>query len=117
MHEPSGWAIFTKCSFDAAENKLLYYRGRDCIEKLCQKLKEHAMKIINYKEKEMIPLTDKENKSDEGQEVCHMCKRKFRLGKNDENEDGDENFKKYQKVKDHCHYTGKFRGAAHRICI
>ena len=62
-------------------------------------------------------LTDKENKSDEGQEVCYMCKRKFRLGKNDENEDGDENFKKYQKVKDHCHYTGKFRGAAHRICI
>ena len=108
MHEPSGWAIFTKCSFDATE--------RDCIEKLCQKLKEHAMKIINYKEKEMIPLTDKENKSHEEQEVCHMCKRKFRLGKNDENEDGDENFKKYQKVKDRCHYTRKFRGAAHRIC-
>ena len=74
------------------------------------------MKIINYKEKEMIPLTDKENKSHEEQEVCHMCKRKFGLGKNDENEDGDENFKKYQKVKDRCHYTRKFRGAAHRIC-
>ena len=45
-HEPSGWAIFTKGSFDAAEHKLDYYRGRDYIEKLCKKLKEHTMKTI-----------------------------------------------------------------------
>ena len=24
--------------------------------------------------------------------------------------------KKQQKVRDHCHYTGKYRGAAHNIC-
>ena len=24
--------------------------------------------------------------------------------------------KKYQKVRDHCHYIGKYRGAAHDIC-
>ena len=38
------------------------------IEKLCKKLKEGAMKITNYEEKEMMPLTKKENKSYKKQE-------------------------------------------------
>ena len=42
-------------SFDGKENRLDYYRGKDCIEKLCEKLKERRIKIINYEEKEMIP--------------------------------------------------------------
>ena len=30
-HEPSGWAMFTKRSFDDKENRLDYYRGKYCI--------------------------------------------------------------------------------------
>ena len=55
--------MFTKCSFDEKENKLDYYREKNYIKELCKKLKNRAMKIINYEEKEMIPLTYKENKS------------------------------------------------------
>ena len=51
--------MFTRYSFDKKENKLNYYREKDCIEKLCKKLKEIAMKISDYEEKEMIPLTKK----------------------------------------------------------
>ena len=102
--------MFTRCSFDEKENKLNYYRGKDCIEKLCKKLKERAMKIINYEEKEMILLTDDENKSYEEQEACHICEGKFCKAEDEEN------YKKHQKVKDHCHSTGKFRRAAHSKC-
>ena len=51
-HEPSGWAMFKKCSFDKKENKI---RGKDCIEKFCNKLKESAMEVINCEKKQMIP--------------------------------------------------------------
>ena len=40
-----------------------FYRERDCIEKFCKDLKELTIEITNCKEKEMIPLTVKENKS------------------------------------------------------
>ena len=110
-HEPSGWVMTVKCSFDATKNKNDYYRERDCIKKLYKKLKDRAMEIINYEEKEMIPLTDKENKSYKKQKVCHIFKKEFC---NDENEKSE--FKLYHKVRDHCHYTGTFRRAAHSIC-
>ena len=50
-HEPSGYSLCLICSFNPKENKHDLYRGRDCIEKVCQDLKELATEIINYKEK------------------------------------------------------------------
>ena len=80
------------------------------IKKLCKKLKESAMKIVDYEEKEMIPLTHEENDFYKEQEACHICKETFCVDKDDKN------YKNKRKVKDHCHYTGKFRGAAHSKC-
>ena len=37
------------------------------MDRCCKDLKEQPMKIINYEEKEMISLVDKENKSYEKQ--------------------------------------------------
>ena len=88
-----------------------FYRGKDYIESFCQKLKEIGTEIINYEEKEMMPLTDEEIKSYERQKACRICKGGFCYDKNKEKE-----CKLYQKVRDHCHYTRKFRGAAHSVC-
>ena len=76
-HKPSGYAWCSICSFDDTKNKRYFYRGKDCIEKFCKDLKELGTEIINFEEKEMIPLTNKEIKSYEKQKVCHICKRSF----------------------------------------
>ena len=53
----------------------------------------------------MIPLTKEERKIHRRQEKCYICKKEF-----------PENDEKNYKVKDHCHYTGKYRDASHNIC-
>ena len=50
-HKAFGYSVCTHCSFDATKYKLHYYRGKDCMEKLCKDLKEHATKTINYEKK------------------------------------------------------------------
>ena len=101
-HIPSGYSIFTHCSFDQTKNKLDHYRGKDCMKKFSKDLRDHATKIINYEKKKMISLTTKEEIYHNEQEICYICKKEF-----------DE---KNYKVRDHCHYTGKCRGAAHNMC-
>ena len=103
-HKPSGYAWCSTCSFDDTKNTRYFYRGQDCIKKFCKGLKELGTEKINFEEKKMIPLANKEIKSYEKQKVCHICKKKFC------------NDKSKKKVRDHFHYTGKFRGPAHSEC-
>ena len=76
--------------------------------KFCESLREHAIKIIDFKKEKMKLLTKVQQKSNENTKIFYICKQKF---KNKYLED-----KKYLKVRDHCHYTGEYRGAAHSIC-
>ena len=105
-HTPSGYSLLIHCSLDATKNKLDYYRGKNCMKNFCRDLREHLTEIINYEKNEMIPLTKGEKDWHNQQKVCHICKRIFKTGDNN---------KKYHKVRDHCHYAGKYRGAAHDI--
>ena len=104
-HTPSGYSLFTYCSFDESKNKLNYYREEDYMKKFCKDLSTHATKIIDYEKKKMMSLTIKEEIYQNKQKICYIFKKEF--GNND---------KKQQKVRDHCHYTGKYRGAAHNTC-
>ena len=56
----------------------------------------------------MLPLTKKEIKLHQDAKVCYICGKRIlqKLSKSIN----------YWKVKDHCHYTGKYRGTEHSIC-
>ena len=102
-----GYSMSTIWGFDHIENKNSLYRGKDCMKKFCDSLKEHA-KIIIFEKKKMLPLTKEELKSYQEAKVCYICEKgileKFAKDKN------------YQKVRDHCNYKDKYRDAARSIC-
>ena len=56
----------------------------------------------------MLPYIRKELKSFIDADVCCICGIRFikNISKNIN----------YRKVRDHCHYTGKYRGGAHSVC-
>ena len=90
-HTPCGFSLSTHYSFDTTKNKFDYYRGKDCMKVFCNVLKKHIKRITHWKKKEMIPLTDEENRSYENQKHCHVCGKLFT--------------KDDKKVRDHCHFT------------
>ena len=107
-HIPSGFSMPTVSSFKRRENKHGIYRGKDYMKNCFELLRECAIKIINFKKKKMKLLPKEQQESFENPKICNICKEKF---KNKYLKD-----KRYHKVRDHCHYTGEYRGSAHSIC-
>ena len=50
-HIPSGFSMSTISSFRSTEKKNDVYRGKYCMKKFCEFLREHTMKIISFKKK------------------------------------------------------------------
>ena len=48
VHIPCGYLMLSIWLFDHIENKKTLYRGKDCMKKLCESLKEH----VNFVKKE-----------------------------------------------------------------
>ena len=55
----------------------------------------------------MLPLTKEKLKSHQYAKAYYVCGKRFlkKFAKD----------KNYQKIRDHCHFAGKYRGAAHSI--
>ena len=103
QHIPSGFCVYSKFAHGEVEDPLKVYRGRDCVQIFCDYIEKEVKRLYNmFPEKEMDPLTKDEWSEYNRATRCHICMEYFEM------ED--------KKVRDHCHFTGKFRGAAHMTC-
>ena len=62
----------TILSFKSTENKHNVYRGKDCLKNFCEFLRQHTMKIINFKQMKL--LTKEQQESYENAKICYVCK-------------------------------------------
>ena len=103
QHTPSGWCVYSKFAYGEVVNPLKLYRGKDCIETFCNYIKGEAHRLYHmFLELPMDPLTKKQWKKYKKAIKCHICYKPFTL--------------RDPKVRDHCHYTGLYRGPAHSLC-
>jgi len=112
MHVPSSYSYYIK-RFDGSSEPRIHTaesEDDDVAQKFVDSLEDDVKKLYSQyfkNPKKMDILTADEQKSYNEAMICHIC------GCGGFSEDS--NHEK-SKVRDHCHFTGKFRGAAHRTC-
>ena len=103
IHQPSGWCMYSKFAYGKVISPLKQYRGRSCVSKFCETIMAEAKRLYeSAPKKPMDKLTKEQTVEFVTAKECHICFKKFSS--------------KARKVRDHCHYTGKYRGAAHSSC-
>ena len=66
-------------SFKSIEIKHDIYRSKDCIKKFDESVREHAMKIINFKKKKKRSYQQKRSRNQEKKnaKICYICQNKI----------------------------------------
>ena len=98
-HEPVSFSYYIKCSYNYKTFEPRSYRGVYAMEKFVEMLEEDAKTLANIPSANMIFGKEEERRFSKSTK-CWICRGE--LGED--------------KVRDHCHYTGKYRGAAHNKC-
>ncbi|KAF4531833.1 hypothetical protein B566_EDAN000859 [Ephemera danica] len=79
------------------------YEGEDAARHFMDALEDISKKVKNiYNKKEPMNLTREEWREFSNATTCYLCNQKFTIAD--------------RKVRDHCHISSKYRGAAHNSC-
>ena len=105
-HKPCSFSYYIKCFNDELFKPVFrQYTMEEEDENVgkifVENLESDVQEIYRrFKFKENMRITRKEEQDFKKATVCHICKTSFL----------------FDKVRDHCHLTGKYRGAAHNQC-
>ena len=113
-HEPSGYCLYLK-GLDGMEDKYkpIVYTKKTEDKDISKKFIKHVRLLTHmiyrkyYSKPKPIKITPQEEKDFLSANVCHICEQDLNINK----ETG-----QILKVRDHCHFTGEYRSAAHNQC-
>ena len=103
-HIPYSFAFYIKCSFDNNISKFVSYRGENCAQVFINELEKEVLRLYTNHLQFKKPMEDLDTLNKyfyDYIDECHICNK--RIPEND-------------KVADHDHLTGSFRGPAHSNC-
>lgn len=106
-HEPYSFAYYIKALHDDSLSKLEIYRGEDAPRTFMERVEIDARNLYNTHlkpVKPMLQLDADQMLQFENATICYICENPF------SEDDLD------VKVRDHCHLSGRYRGAAHYQC-
>ena len=113
-HEPSGYCFYVKALDGININfKPIVYTKKTPDEDISKRFINHLTKLTHqiyqeyYTKPKPYNLSSQEERDFQSATECHICEQKLSI---------DKKTGKILKVRDHCHFTGKYRGAAHNDC-
>ena len=104
-HLPCGFGYKDVCVDDKFSKDFAVCRGKDCVKKFISCILneyKYCRRVVRNNFNKSLIMTAEEEEMFQGACSCLICGRLFDLMD--------------EKVRDHCHVSGKFRGAAHFSC-
>ena len=100
---PCGFSFYVHSVIPEIKFPVELYRGSDAAKVFCKKIQEYTREIYKiYKTwNKKIEMTEDQIKKFNSATECYIYKKVFSCN---------------DKVRDHCHLTGKYRGPAHNNC-
>ena len=103
--KPTGFGYIVVSPFEPFNQKPVIYRGQDASEKFIESLHHEYEKLENIESDVEMIYTAEDKKNFDESTHCIFC-----------NQPLDWNDKNNPVARDHCHFSGKFRGAGHGVC-
>ena len=101
MHVPSGFCYYVVCRMEKYTLKPVVYRGPDVIKEFLKCVKKEYALIYRILRK-VIPIRMKREEEEAFKKAkeCYLCEKPLLT----------------DRFRDHCHITGRYRGACHNSC-